>query len=195
MRQSLFTPLLATLVLGGSLMAVNLAAQDEPSVVDAARNARQQKQASAKPAPVITNDTLAPAPTPASAPAPAATAASSAEASAGSAANSSAESTEKKPSADADEDPEQKNQEIAELKQQIADKQAEIKLLQRDLGLKQDTFYSNPDYQHDLAGKSKLDSMRTDIKQMKDHLTALQGKLADLGPQQETKPAPSEPQP
>ena len=45
-----------------SFFTLGVAAQDEPSVADAARRARQQKQASAKPSSVITNDTLAPAP-------------------------------------------------------------------------------------------------------------------------------------
>src|SRR3974377_354639 len=52
-----------------SFFTLGVAAQDEPSVADAARRARQQKQASAKPSSVITNDTLAPAPNPPASPA------------------------------------------------------------------------------------------------------------------------------
>src|SRR6516225_4070148 len=56
------------LIAAASFLALGVRAQDEPSVADAARRARQQKQASAKPSSVVTNDTLRPAPTPAPAP-------------------------------------------------------------------------------------------------------------------------------
>src|SRR6516165_12826224 len=55
------------LIAAASFLAVGVRAQDEPSVADAARRSRQQKQASAKPSSVITNDTLRPAPTTAAA--------------------------------------------------------------------------------------------------------------------------------
>jgi DNA repair exonuclease SbcCD ATPase subunit len=169
------------------LFALRLPAQDKPSVADAARRARQQKQAASKPAPVITNDTLRPAP------APTGTAASTQASADSTAASPSAASTEQKPAADTEEHAERKKQEIAELKQQIAEKQEALKFLQRDLALKQDTFYSNPDHQHDSDGKSKLDSAQTDIKQIEDDIAALKAKLADLGPEEKTKPAPSQP--
>jgi len=171
-----------------SLFALRLPAQDKPSIADAARRARQQKQAASKPAPVITNDTLRPAP------APTDTAAASTEASANStAASPRAASTEQKPAADTVEDAERKKQEIAELKQQIAEKQEALKFLERDLALKQDTFYSNPDHQHDTNGKNKLDSIETNVKQIEEDIAALKAKLADLGPEEKTKPAPSQP--
>jgi Mg2+ and Co2+ transporter CorA len=167
-----------------SFFALGLPAQDKPSVADAARRARQQKQAATKPAPVITNDTLA------TAAASTRAASASTEATAeSSAASPSAASTKQTPAADTEEDAERRKQEIAELKQQIVEKQEALKLLQRDLALKQDTFYSNPDHQHDADGKSKLDSVQTDIKQMQDDIAALQAKLANLGAEEKTKPA------
>ena len=50
--------------------ALPLTAQDsqDTSVAEAARRAREQKKASTKPATVITNDTLSPAPVPATSP-------------------------------------------------------------------------------------------------------------------------------
>lgn len=168
--------------------ALRLPAQDKPSVAEAARRARQQKQAATKPAPVITNDTLQPAPASSDA------ASASTQASGDStAAIPSTASTKPTPAADTEEDAERKKQEIAELKQQIAEKQEALKLLQRDLALKQDTFYSNPDHQHDSDGKSKLDSAETDIKRMQDEIAVLKAKLADLGPGEKTRPAPSQP--
>jgi hypothetical protein len=173
------------LIAAASFLALGVRAQDEPSVADAARRARQQKQASAKPSSVVTNDTLRPAPTPAPAPsalpadAPATSTEDSAEA---------AESPERK--AETDDEAEQKKRDVAKLKEEIAQKQQQLKFLKSDLALKQDTFYSNPDHQHDADGKTKLDSVKSDIKQAEDELAALQAKLAGLGPAAEAEPAP-----
>ena len=171
-----------------SFFTLGVAAQDEPSVADAARRTRQQKQASAKPSSVITNDTLRPAPT--TAPGTAASAGTPSESSPTAAAPAAAtqgsmeaaESGEKKPASETDDEAEQKKRDIARLKDEIAQKQQRLKLLKSDLALKQDTFYSNPDYQHDADGKNKLDSARSDIKETEDELAALEAKLAGLGP-------------
>jgi hypothetical protein len=174
-------------IAAASFVTLGVRAQDEPSVADAARRARQQKQASAKPSSVITDDTLRPAPaTAAAAPsalpaeAPAPTAQASTEA---------AESAERKAS-ETDDEAEQKKRDIAKLKEEIAQKQQQLKFLKSDLALKQDTFYSNPDHQHDADGKNKLDSVKSDIKQAEDELAALQAKISDLGPAAEAKPTP-----
>ena len=170
-----------------SFFTLGVAAQDEPSVADAARRARQQKQASAKPSSVITNDTLAPAPATAAASSaatadvPKATPQPTAEA---------PDSREKKSAAETDDEAQQKKQEVAKLKEQIAQKQEQLRFLKSDLALKQDSFYSNPDHPHDADGKSRLDSMKSDIQQAQEELARLQTKLADLGPQEESKPAP-----
>ena len=179
-----------------SFFTLGVAAQDEASVADAARRARQQKQASAKPSSVITNDTLRPAPT--TAPGTAASAGTPSESSPTAAAPAAAtqgsmeaaESGEKKPASETDDEAEQKKRDIARLKDEIAQKQQRLKLLKSDLALKQDTFYSNPDHPHDADGKSRLDSMKSDIQQTQEELARLQTKLADLGPQEEPKPAP-----
>ena len=178
------------LIAAASFVTLGVRAQDEPSVADAARRARQQKQASAKPSSVITDDTLRPAPaTAAAAPsalpaeAPAPTTQASTEA---------AESAERK-APETDDEAEQKKRDIAKLKEEIAQKQQQLKFLKSDLALKQDTFYSNPEHQHDADGKTKLDSVKSDIKQAEDELAALQAKLAGLGPAAEAEPAkPSE---
>src|SRR6202045_1202855 len=44
--------------------------------------------------------------------------------------------------------------EIARLKKKIADAEKDADLARRELALDQDTFYSNPDYGHDTAGKA-----------------------------------------
>ena len=146
-----------------------------------------EETASAKPPSVVTNDTLRPAPTTAAA-APSALPAD-APATATEASTQAAESAEQKASETADE-AEQKKRDIAKLKEEIAQKQQQLKFLKSDLALKQDTFYSNPDHQHDADGKTKLDSVKSDIKQAEDELAALQAKLAGLGPAAEAEPAP-----
>ena len=178
------------LIAAASFLAVGVRAQDEPSVADAARRSRQQKQASAKPSSVITDDTLRPAPTTAAA-APSALPAD-APATTTEASTQAAESPEQKAS-ETDDEAGQKKRDIAKLKEEIAQKQQQLKFLKSDLALKQDTFYSNPDHQHDADGKTKLDSVKSDIKQAEDELAALQAKLAGLGPAAEAEPAkPSE---
>jgi hypothetical protein len=174
---------LALVIATVSLFSVRLAAQDAPSVAEAARRAREQKQNAAKPTRVITDDTLMPAPTP-SMPAPPENSAAQSD-SAAAPAGKPAESAE---------DEAKKKEEIEALKREIADKQQSVNLLQREISLAQDTFYSNPDHDHDKAGKEKLDFMQSDAKQQRAELAELQGKLADLAPAAETKSTePSKP--
>jgi hypothetical protein len=157
--------------------AITLVAQDDTSVADAARRAQQQKQNAAKPARVIDNDSLPPAPAGTSAPTPAAPApdanspAPAADASADSAA-------EKKDAADE----ERNKKEIDQLKQEIAEKKQKLNLEQRELALDQDTYISNPSHDQDKAGKEKLDSMQSDIAQAQSELDELVAKLAALAP-------------
>src|SRR6516225_4385513 len=158
------------LIAAASFLALGVRAQSEPSVADAARRSRQQKQASAKPSSVITNDTLRPAPT--------------------TEASTEAAERPQRNASETEEEGEQKKRDIAKLKEEIAQKQQQLKFLKSDLALKQDTFYSNPEHQHDADGKTKLDSVKSDIKQAEDELAALQAKLAGLGPAAEAEPAP-----
>lgn len=177
---------LCLLFVAMSFFALHLAAQDAPSVAEAARRSREQKQAASKPATVVTNDTLSPLP----ATAPAAATAANAPAASSASPESSAENQPPASSNDA----EKKKADIDALKQQIADKQQAADLLQREISLERDTFYSNPDYQHDTSGKQKLDSMQSDLKDMQDELATLKAKLADLSGGEEPKEsAPANP--
>jgi SMC interacting uncharacterized protein involved in chromosome segregation len=127
---------------------------------------------------VITDDTLRPA---AAAPAASSALPSEAPAPTNQASTEAAESAERKAS-ETDDEAEQKKRDTAKLKEEIAQKQQQLKFLKSDLALKQDTFYTNPDHQHDADGKNKLDSVKSDIKQAEDELAALQAKLSGLGP-------------
>ena len=175
--------------------------QDSPpqSVADAARRAREQKKAAAKqPAPVITDDTLkpaapaaqaanapapapsseaAPAPGPAPAAQPAADSSGAPEASAAPAA-----AGQPVPAANAgDTDQKAKDSaELAALQQQVADAQKGLELLERELALQQDSYFSNPDHSHDLAGKAKLEAMLEQITDKQQAVDALKTQLAAL---------------
>jgi len=167
----------------------HLAAQDAPSVADAARQAREQKQASSKPAQVIDNDTLAPAPS-----APTTPTKESGPTSAPAAPeNGPTPPAADKPAADSKEEAEKKVK-IDALKQEIADKQRSVNLQQREIALAQETYYSNPDHDRDKTGKEKLDSMQSDLKEQQGQLAELQAKLAELAPQANAKsPEPTKP--
>ena len=156
-------------------------AQSQDSVAEAARRSRAQKKNSEKPSKVITDETLevkkgdvqsaaaeqlrmpgtpeTPAqPTPANAP-------------------SSAAQNEKKASED-----EKLAKELAALKEQIKQAQSVVDLAKREQALQQDTYFSNPDYVHDTAGKAKLDAMKQQITDKQQELDRLKARLAELQP-------------
>jgi hypothetical protein len=194
MSSKLVLSSLAVFALAATCGPLRLAAQDAPSVAEAARRAREKKEAAAaKPAPLITDDTLHPKPAaPANATDSAAQAGPGTSETAAPAQAGAAESTAKNAKSD---DEEEKKAKIAALKKEIAQKKESVDLLQRELTLDQSTFYRNPDYSHDTAGKAKLDSMQSDLQQQKADLADLRAKLAELGGTEETAPpAPATPQ-
>src|SRR5271157_3807541 len=136
MRHTAIVRTVALILPLACFIALPLAAQDsqDTSVVEAARRAREQKKASAKPATVITNDTLSPAPaaSPTNPPAPGAEsaapanqppAATAATTPANSASDTSAQSAPATP-----QDAEEKKKEIESLKQELAALQGEVDL-------------------------------------------------------------------
>jgi hypothetical protein len=148
-----------------------------PSVAEAARRSRQLKKKSDKPVPVITEDTLKPAapvspngaaaPVENSAPAPmeSVAAADTAAPPAGpTAAAPSAESAKA----------------LKDLKKQLAEAQKELEFSQLELSLEQDTYFSNPDYIHDKAGKAKVDTIQQEISKRQQAVDRLKTKLAAL---------------
>lgn len=195
---------LAVLSLLGLLLGIGAAqpagAQSEqnsqPSVAEAARRARAQKEKEtpAKPAKVITNDDLKPAPSSANgAVQPAATPATGGQASGDAAtpdAKGQKESTEDEKKAE-----EAKKAELASLKKQLASAQSDLDLYQREFALQRDTYYSNPDYAHDTDGKAKLDALQQQItdkqqsvEELKTKVTALQELLGADAPNDTTAP-------
>jgi hypothetical protein len=180
-------------VLGGLLLATPLMAQDPSSdagsVADAARKAREQKKASAKPATVITDDNIKPAvantklgtvSTSDGGNAPAAPDANAADsAAAAPAAENGAAPASAAPAAAADD--EEKKKQVQSLQQQIADKQTEVDTAQREFALENDNYYSKTNYAQDKDGKAKLDALQADLSAKKDELAKLKAQLSDLG--------------
>jgi hypothetical protein len=163
----------STIVAAGLCFTVVLAqSQDSQSVAEAARRAREQKKAVAKPAKVITDEDMKHA-TPESGgaqPSAVAPAASAAPGTPGAAEASGAPAKDEKTT-----------KEITDLKEQIKQAQSDLDLLKQEQALQQDTYYSNPDYVHDTAGKAKLDGIKQQVSDKQDELDKLKARLAELG--------------
>ena len=167
-------------VLGGAFLPVAFSqSQDSQSVAEAARRAREKKKDSAKPAKVITDDTLdvkkgdvqsAVAEEPKIAGAP-------------EAANQSANGTASPAAGDAKTQAasdEKLKKEIAAVKERLKDALGDLDLLQRENRLDQDTYYSEPNFAGDTAGKQKLDDEQKKMSDKRQEIDRLKGKLTDL---------------
>ena len=154
--------------------------QQTASVAEAARRARQQKKKSEKPGRVIDDDNLkssdptgppdlqtAKAWDPGAATSPAATPASPATPSAGAA-------------PDKKKDLAAKSTEALVMKTQLEALEKELDLLERELPLERNNYYSKPDYQHDTAGKAKLDALQQQITDKQQEVDTLKTRLAAL---------------
>ena len=75
-----------------------------------------------------------------------------------------------------------------ELKQQLEAAQKELDLLQRELPLERQNYYSNPDYVHDTAGKAKLDRLNQQIADKQQEIDSLKARLSSLS--SSTSPQP-----
>jgi hypothetical protein len=83
--------------------------------------------------------------------------------------------------------------EIARLKDSIADAEKDAELARRELALQQDTFFSNPDHDHDVAGKAKLDALQQQINEKQQEIDRLKTRLAAMEELQKKKRAPAKP--
>jgi hypothetical protein len=158
------------------------------SITEAARKSRQAAKNSSKPSKVITDDDLdkenikpgaqglnvgAPAELETQPPSPEAVA--------------DAAATPSTPPDPATEPAASDDPEIARLKDTIADAEKDADLARRDLALQQDTFYSNPDYEHDTAGKAKLAALQQQINDKQQEIERLKARLAVLEEAQKKK--------
>jgi len=194
MPHKIFARTFPLLLAATSIFCLHLAAQEPsaPSVADAARRAREQKQNTAKPAKVITDDTLhpqaanSPDASPTSQPNPSA------------APDANAMNTASAPASQAEpaspQEAEEKKKALESLKSEIAAKQSEVDLSQREIALENDNYYSKPDFSNDKDGKAKLDRLQNDLNAKKDDLAKLKAKFSELGGVEEVKP-PAPPAP
>lgn len=152
--------------------------RDSSSVAEAARRAREKKKDAAKPAKVITDETLdvkrgdvqsAVAEEPKIAGAPDGKA-QTAPGSAGAAVNARAKDDKK----------ERLKKELTELKEQLKQSLMDLDLLQRENRLDQDAYYAKPNYGSDTGGKQKLDDEKQQIGDKQGEVARLKAKLADL---------------
>jgi hypothetical protein len=158
-------------------------ASSTPSVADAAKQSTEKKKAAASAAKVITDDDLNPSnvkpgqeglttPTP---PQSDAVPPSSAEV-------AQVEAADAKAAKSPADDPAKKSDspKIKALKERLAQAEQALQLSQRESALEQDTVYSKPDYQHDTAGKAKLDALQQEISEHSQRVEELKAQLADL---------------
>ena len=182
------TILLAACLAG--MPMVRAQGQQEQSVAEAARKAREQKKTAPKPSTVITNDTLKPA-TPGTVQNATAAIESMPGTNTTASSDATANATKAEPPAkeSSEEEIAKKKAQIEALKQQIADKAKEADLQQRALALANESYYSRPDFSKDPDGKVKLDAMQADLAEKRGELAELKAKLKELAPDADQKPA------
>ena len=179
--------LAVSVVLASALLPGAGFAQSQDSVAEAARRSRAQKKNSEKPPKVVTDETLevkkgdvqSAAAEQLRMPGTPVTPAAPANA------PSTAAPSEKKGSED-----EKLAKELAALKEQIKQAQSDLDLVKREQALQQDTYFSNPDYARDNAGKAKLDAIKQQISDKQQELDRLKARLAELQPQGDSATAP-----
>lgn len=160
--------------------AATAQSEDTQSVAAAARRAREQKKTAVKPARVFTDEDIKPAAPAASAPVPAAADTSNPPAAPANAAVPAAPGPKDEKAA----------KELAEVKALIKEIQSDIDLLQRQQSLEQDSYFSNPDYVHDTAGKAKRDALKQQVSDKQLDLERLKARLAELQPAPDTSTIP-----
>ena len=157
------------------------------SVADAARNAREKKKTAKESKKVITEDDLKPA-----TPGTVTSATAEQPRMPGEPTPENANPPASQPSGEAapPENAKAAAAEQAKLKQELTEAQRELDLLQRELVLERDNYYSNPDYVHNPAGKAKLDALSQQIADKQQQVDALKARLAAL-PSSQTPPPQS----
>jgi len=178
-RSTLLRSVFAVALVGAFLPVASSQSQDSQSVAEAARRSREKKKDSAKPAKVITDETLdvkkgdvqsAVAEEPKIAGAP-----DAAKQSATGAANPATSDPKTQAAKD-----EKLKKEIAAVKEQLKDALGDLDLLQRENRLDQDTYYSEPNFASDTAGKQKLDDEQQKISAKRQEIDRWKAKVADL---------------
>ena len=79
------------------------------------------------------------------------------------------------------------------MKESIAVAEKDADLSRRELALEQDTFLSNPDHDHDTAGKSKIAALQQEIDAKQQDIDRLKMSLAAMQELHHVAPAPAKP--
>jgi hypothetical protein len=168
---------LLALSLGPGLLSAQ--SQDDTSVADAARRAREQKKNAAKPARTVTNDDL-----PAALPAEGNAVTAPSEQATGEDGKPAPGAADKKAAAaDQEKLAAKKADAEAALKQAKADLaqcEGELNVLERKQKLDSDSYYSKTGYGDDAQGKALLDADAREIGDKKSQTEALKTKISAL---------------
>jgi len=183
-KRSLTGPAAALLAFALWPVLASAQSQDQGSVAEAARRAREQKKAASKPARTLTNDDL-PSLKAESLPA----AGDAANADPAHADQGKTEAVQAAPAAAVEpvDDPQADKNKRAKLeaalrqaKAELVEAQGEFDVRKRQAALDSDTFYSKPDYASDDAGKSRLEAQAGQLSEKKSQVDALKAKVAAL---------------
>jgi type I restriction-modification system DNA methylase subunit len=180
----------------------NGSSQDQPSsdaqsqnIAEAARRSREQAKSATKPSKVITDDDLdkkgvkpGQQGLTVDAPAKLETQPPTSDQVAAAATTPAAATTDPAAAPAVSDDPE-----VAQLKEQIADAEKDADLGKRELSLQQDSYLSNPDHEHDTAGKGKVDALQQQIADKQQEIDRLKTRLAAAQELHKTPPPPAKP--
>ena len=168
-------------------MAQSQEGQSSQSVAEAAARAKEAKKKASGKSKVITEDDLPARAAKSGEPAPAANAQAETGSSPATPAGG-ADTAKEKTRADAlgkkGEDPE-----VTRLKARLAEAEQDLDLTKRETALAQDSYYANPDYARDSAGKAKIDGLQQQVNDKQRAVQELRDRLAARG----VKPTSAEP--
>jgi hypothetical protein len=177
------------LLLGYSSGLCGAQSQDNSSVADAARKAREQKKIAPKAVRTLTNDDLPPAPEakPAAAEVPQDQVLADRGKPAEGEATAEKKSAMDKPAGEKQASEERAAQRKTELevalkraKANLSESEHELDVLQRLAVLDSEAYYSQTNYQNDARGKAKLDADNQQIGEKKSQIDAIKTKIAEL---------------
>jgi len=168
-------------------MAQSQEGQSSQSVAEAAARAKEAKKKASGKSKVITEDDLPARAAKSGEPAPAANAQAetgSSPATPAGGADTAKEKTRADASGKKGEDPE-----VTRLKARLAEAEQDLDLTKRETALAQDSYYANPDYARDSAGKAKIDGLQQQVNDKQRAVQELRDRLAARG----VKPTSAEP--
>ena len=166
------------------------------SVAEAARKARETKKEAPKTERVWTNDNLntSPASSRTSQPSPASAGGAKASQPASQETAAPPEESASSGPAENEESEADLTAELAGAKRQLADAEKDLDLAKREFDLDREQYYSNPDFRADTKGKAALDSLQQQIAAKQKEVQELKEKVASLEAKVKTTPEGQQPE-